>query len=89
MTRLKEGEKALHGVLPVSAAPPLSAAGPASQFMEDLTALDLNLITPLQALNFINTWKALIDGKDIKPTAKKAIRQPIKDSDKTPSLFEF
>jgi DNA mismatch repair protein MutS len=99
--RLKEGEKALYGVLPVSAPGtaavtavpdlyagpgPDSTDGPAARFIEDLGALDLNRMTPLEALNRINVWKALIDGNaaDNKPIPSRA-----RAGDKTPSLFEF
>jgi DNA mismatch repair protein MutS len=101
IARLKEGEKVLYGVLPVSVsgtpvtatAPELYAGpgpaypdGPTARFIEDLGSLDLNRMTPLEALNRINAWKALIDDKarDGKPAPARP-----GTGDKTPSLFEF
>jgi DNA mismatch repair protein MutS len=72
--------------MPGLPSPGASLAVPASQFLEDLAALDLNHITPLQALNFINTWKALLDGK---PAVNRPAHRQQKAGDKTPSLFEF
>jgi DNA mismatch repair protein MutS len=99
MARLKEGEKVLHGALPVSASdvaasPGLSAppeappynTGPAFQFLEDLSSLDLNHMTPVEALNRINAWKAIIAGRT---GGAKSATQRSKAGDKTPSLFEF
>jgi DNA mismatch repair protein MutS len=110
MARLKEGEKALRDALPVSAglsapsteAPPLNAGSavsvandvPVAQLLEDLAALDLDRVTPLQALNFISAWKALMDGGTYgaasgKPAAGKSARRQPAGGDTTPQLFDF
>jgi DNA mismatch repair protein MutS len=72
MERLKEGEKVLRGALPGAEPPPQDgpaamperAAGPPPhlrRIAEDIAALDLNSITPLEAMNRIQRWKALVD----------------------------
>jgi DNA mismatch repair protein MutS len=71
MERIKEGEKTLREALPGAAPPDQSpaaaetAANPPSRLRriaEDIAALDLNVITPLDAMNRIQRWKALVDG---------------------------
>ncbi|WP_010256613.1 DNA mismatch repair protein MutS [Treponema primitia] len=73
MERIREGEEILHKALPETAPPatvPDTPAGPVTtntrvrRIAEDIAALDLNRITPLEALNRIHAWKALFDGKD-------------------------
>jgi DNA mismatch repair protein MutS len=78
MERLEEGEKVLHQALPGSQTPgsaevpdaPVSTTegsppdSRARRIAGDIAALDLNHMTPLEALNRIHAWKALFDGKD-------------------------
>ncbi|WP_081468644.1 DNA mismatch repair protein MutS [Treponema primitia] len=49
---------------------------------EDIAAIDLNRMTPLEALNRIHTWKALFDGKDTSRHSKAA------RDNSAPSLFD-
>jgi DNA mismatch repair protein MutS len=70
MDRLKEGEEILHKALPGLAAPvtvlpgePVVPDARLHRIAEDIAALDLNRMTPLEALNRIHAWKALFDGK--------------------------
>ncbi|GHV78026.1 DNA mismatch repair protein MutS [Spirochaetia bacterium] len=91
MERLKEGEKILHKTLPGSTpgadteteASVETVPGAIGRIAEDIAALDLNRITPLEALNRIHAWKALFDGKD----PPKGSVKPHRDSP-GPSLFD-
>jgi DNA mismatch repair protein MutS len=82
MERLKEGEKALREALPGAAPSVMSdpavmaeTAAPANpppylrRIAEDIAALDLNGITPLDAMNRIQGWKALVDRNEGPRTA--------------------
>ncbi|GHV79964.1 DNA mismatch repair protein MutS [Spirochaetia bacterium] len=92
MDRLKEGEKILHKTLPglpPSALPTEEPIGKDAQdgrlrhIAGDIAALDLNRMTPLEALNCIHTWKALFDGKE----TPKSSAKPHRDSP-GPTLFD-
>jgi DNA mismatch repair protein MutS len=90
MERIKEGEESLHKVLPESAAPATVQPGEPAvpdarlhRIAEDIAALDLNLMTPLEALNRIHAWKALFDGKDPPHSAGKPPRKTT-----GPTLFD-
>jgi DNA mismatch repair protein MutS len=99
MERLKEGEKALRGALPgaaLSSAAPPAGAGPTAmpekaagppphlrRIVEDIAALDLNGITPLDAMNRIQRWKALVDRNEgAKNPGRQSQRPP------GPTLFD-
>jgi DNA mismatch repair protein MutS len=80
MERIKEGEKTLREALPGARPPERSfavteAAAPANppawlrRIADDIAALDLNTITPLDAMNRIQGWKALMDGGGIPKAA--------------------
>jgi DNA mismatch repair protein MutS len=78
MARIKEGEKALRETLP-GVTPPAHDAEPAPQvnpparlrrIVEDIAALDLNAITPLEAMNRIQRWKAVVDGGAVAANGK-------------------
>jgi DNA mismatch repair protein MutS len=103
MARLKEGEKALYQVLPGTLPPdvpspvsppdahsveaPTVNAGPVARFLEDLASVDLNKLTPLEALNRINAWKVLIEGR--RPDFRSAPqRSRSGGKDGHPSLFD-
>jgi DNA mismatch repair protein MutS len=82
MERIKEGEEIFHKALPESAAPVADRPGEAAvpdtrlhRIAEDMAALDLNRITPLEALNRIHEWKALFDGKNPPRSAGKPPRK--------------
>ncbi|MDR1597274.1 MAG: DNA mismatch repair protein MutS [Treponema sp.] len=90
MERIKEGEEIFHKALPESAAPvtvrPGEPAVPDTRLhriAEDIAALDLNRMTPLEALNHIHAWKALFDGK---PPPRSAGKPPRKTTG--PTLFD-
>ncbi|MDR2739563.1 MAG: DNA mismatch repair protein MutS [Treponema sp.] len=90
MDRLKEGEEILHKALPGLAAPvavrPGEPAVPDARLhriAEDITALDLNRMTPLEALTRIHAWKALFDGKEPPHSGGKLPRKTI-----GPTLFD-
>jgi DNA mismatch repair protein MutS len=104
MERLKEGEKALHDVLPGmkarggaapsgesgqgAALPDSASLAPPphfpddrfERFIEDLGSLDLNRMTPLEALSRIHAWKQLFGSK----TAPRSS----KGRPASPSLFD-
>lgn len=76
MERLEESGKVLHHPLTASAAPGNPEIEPPpetieewrervkfEQFMEDLLAIELDRITPLEALNLIHTWKQVFQGR--------------------------
>jgi DNA mismatch repair protein MutS len=90
MERLKEGEEIFHKALPESAVPVKARPGEPAvpdarlhRIAEDLAALDLNRMTPLEALNRIHTWKALFDGKTPPRSAGKPPRKTT-----GPTLFD-
>jgi DNA mismatch repair protein MutS len=108
MERIKEGEEILHKALPETA-PPVTApadkpAAPdtptspvtmnARRIAEDIAALDLNRITPLEALNRIHAWKALFDGKDPPKSPGKPLQHPARGTslqvppNSGPTLFD-
>jgi DNA mismatch repair protein MutS len=90
MDRIKEGEEILHRALPGTSAPvtarPWEPAVPDARLhriAEDIAALDLDRIPPLEALNRIHAWKALFDGKSPPRSAGKPPRKPT-----GPTLFD-
>jgi DNA mismatch repair protein MutS len=93
MGRIREGEKALRDALP-GASPPAESRGAAAaaetpppsrllRIAEDIAALDLNSITPLDAMRRIQGWKALVDGNEGPETTGK--RRPKTSG---PGLFD-
>ncbi|MFP3041691.1 DNA mismatch repair protein MutS [Treponema primitia] len=96
MERIREGEEILHKALPETAPPVTAPAGtPAGpvitntrvrRIAEDIAALDLNRITPLEALNRIHAWKALFDGKDHPKSPGKPLQHHPPNSG--PTLFD-
>jgi DNA mismatch repair protein MutS len=96
MERIKEGEKTLREALPGVAPPAREAAraetAPAfptlrlRRVAEDIATLDLNAITPLEALNRIQRWKAVVDGTGETPGGKGAEKKRQKTTG--PTLFD-
>jgi DNA mismatch repair protein MutS len=94
MERIKEGEKALRKALPGAAIPAREAAPetppdpPAwlRRVAQDIAALDLNAITPLEAMNRIQQWKALVDGNG-EPAGGKNAGKPRRKTG-GPGLFD-
>jgi DNA mismatch repair protein MutS len=102
MERIKEGEKVLREALPGSAstvegrgavvmAETAAAVNPPARLRriaEDIAALDLNAITPLDAMNRIQRWKALVDenGEAQTTGGKNAGKPRQKTAD--PTLFD-
>jgi DNA mismatch repair protein MutS len=103
MERLKEGEKILHQGLPgplnlppetveVPAVPndaPVKASDRVRRIADDIATLDLNHMTPLEALNRIHAWKALFDGNRLPEGREtpKSSGKPHRDSP-GPTLFD-
>jgi DNA mismatch repair protein MutS len=96
MERIKEGEKALRMALPgvtIPAEPPSETAAPASpptrllRVVEDIAALDLNAITPLDAMNRIQRWKAIVDGQEAGAPGGKGAGKP-RPKAAGPTLFD-
>jgi DNA mismatch repair protein MutS len=97
MERIKEGEKALRDALPgvapaaesrdVPAAAEMSgASNPPARLLriaEDIAALDLNAITPLDAMRRIQGWKALVNGSESAESSGKKRSKPA-----GPGLFD-
>jgi DNA mismatch repair protein MutS len=55
------------------------------RFIDDLFALNLERTTPLEALNLINTWRALFSGHGALGTGRRSGRS---QGNKAPSLFD-
>jgi hypothetical protein len=55
------------------------------QFVEELFALDEDVLTPLDALNLVHRWKELLGGKAVPRLATKGRRNT---RDAAPSLFD-
>ncbi|MDR2631311.1 MAG: DNA mismatch repair protein MutS [Spirochaetaceae bacterium] len=97
MARFKENEKALHQALPFGSKPEEDGFPPARSpdeglaekldiFMEDIRSLDLDRMTPLEALHRIHTWKALVGSKEPPPPSRG--NRSLAEKNKLPSLFD-
>jgi DNA mismatch repair protein MutS len=102
MDRLKEGEKAFREALPGAApvvegrgavamaetAPAFNPPARLRRIAEDIAALDLNIITPLDAMNRIQQWKAIVDGnEDFQIAGGKNVGKP-RPKTAGPTLFD-
>jgi DNA mismatch repair protein MutS len=70
--------------LPVSSVPSPPSAFPDDRFerfLEDLESLDLNRMTPLEALNRIHAWRQLFGAKTVPRSSKSRSSPP-------PTLFD-
>ena len=61
--------------------------------LRDLSELELNAITPLEALNLIHRWKKLVQGKNTKENGRsrpvpQKLQNPTTHDDDEPSLFD-
>ncbi|MDR2757803.1 MAG: DNA mismatch repair protein MutS [Spirochaetaceae bacterium] len=98
MARLKENEKALHEALPDISKPAADLPPSEEQsycqdraektdaLLEDILSLDPNRMTPIDALHWIHTWKALFESKGGSRTPKGNRSSGAEKN--TPSLFD-
>jgi DNA mismatch repair protein MutS len=99
LDRIKAGEGALREALPGAApiaqgAAPAETAGPANPparlrlIAEDIATLNLNAITPLEAMNRIQRWKAIVDGSEASGSADSKSSGKSRQKIAGPGLFD-
>ncbi|MDR3335499.1 MAG: DNA mismatch repair protein MutS [Treponema sp.] len=98
MERLQESGKVFHDALPGSMPETNPSPEPSPEFhdeedhsrferfLEDISTVDPDRMTPLEALNWIHTWKQVFRGKTL-PRSRN--RRNIRSDQHSPSLFDF